>query len=423
MGKKSTPAPPPAPDYTAAAERSAQSSQEAQTRADWANRPNQVTPWGTTSWDSVQETDPATGLPVTRWTQRTQLDPRSQRALDDQFAVQEGMTDAAKGLIGRATSQFNSPFDMSRLTEMTGIDPSQLGDYSQLDTGGLPNLPTGLDRSNLPGLRAGLDTQSLGDMPDAGFGGVEQVQKAMMSRMAPDLLRRREGEIQRLKAQGLEEGSRAWSNAMEGIDRAENDASMQAVLGANQAYGDIFNRGLSKRQQLVGEQGLDAQLRSGARSQLTGEQLDDFGMASGARGQIFGERDRATSMANQLRQQKFGEQMQRAQLTGQQRQQQVAEQAYLRSLPLNELNSLLNGNQVSMPQMPGFSASQSAGGVDYLGATGSQYRDAMSGYNAMMANRSNRTSGLLGLAGRVGGSFFGPIGTAAGGAFADWLGS
>lgn len=47
-----------------------------------------------------------------------------------------------------------------------------------------------------------------------------------------------------------------------------------------------------------------------------------------------------------------------AQLQQQQqvRQQAIAEQAQQRGMPLNELNSLLSGQQVSMPQMPGFNA-------------------------------------------------------------------
>ena len=97
MGKKS--APPPAPDYTAAAEKTAQSSQEAQTRADWANRPTQNTPWGQSSWQASAGVDPATGQPITNWTQNITLDPSQQQALDSQMAIQQGRSDIAQGML------------------------------------------------------------------------------------------------------------------------------------------------------------------------------------------------------------------------------------------------------------------------------------------------------------------------------------
>ena len=85
MGKKS--GPPPPPDYSSMAEKTAASSQEAQTRADWANRPDQVTPWGSQKWESQAMVDPATGKTVTKWVQNTTVDPKMQEALDAQQNV------------------------------------------------------------------------------------------------------------------------------------------------------------------------------------------------------------------------------------------------------------------------------------------------------------------------------------------------
>lgn len=446
MGKKSTPAPPPAPDYTGAAEKTAESSQEAQTRADWANRPTQNTPWGQSSWTSAAAVDPATGKPVTNWTQNITLTPEQQKALNDQMAIDSGKSGLALDMLGRAGDATSQPFDMSKLTQMMGIDPSKLGEFGNLnydslpaliaglDKSGLPGLVSGLNTSGMPGLKGGLDWSQLGAMPESGFGAVEDVQKAMMSRMAPDLLRRREGEIQRLKAQGLTEGTEAWNNAMQNLQRGENDASQQALLGGMGAYNDIFNRGMSvrgqglkeqlsdaqlaaaSRGQLTDEQMKNAQLASGARGQLTAEQMADAQLASGARGQYAGERENAADWANALRGQKFGEQVTNANLTGQQRQQQIAEQSFLRSLPLNELNALLTGTQVGMPQMPGFSTSQSAGGTNYLGATNMADQRAIDLFNAQQAAAGNRSSGMMGMLGTIGGGMMGgPVGAKAGG--------
>lgn len=365
MGKKSQPPPPPPPDYTGLAEKSAASNQYAQTRADWANRPTQITPWGRTDWESEAAVDPSTGQPITRWTQKESLSPEAQKALDDQMALQSGFSEAAKGLMGRATGAFETPFDMSKLPEMTGINQAELG----------PEEGLNLDLSGLP------------ELAGSGFGSVQEVQDAMMSRMAPDLLRRREGEMQRLRAQGLTEGSEAMNKEREMLMRGENDASQQALLAGMGAYGDIFNRSLA------------------------------------ARGQMFGERQTAAEMARALRGQKFGEQVTGANLGGQQRQQAIAEQAYLRSLPLNELNSLLTGQQVQGPQMPGFSTSQSAGGVDYSGAGRNQYQDAMAQYNAAQAAKSKKGAGIGSMVGMIGGGMLGgPLGASLGSSLGGMIG-
>jgi hypothetical protein len=263
-----------------------------------------------------------------------------------------------------ATGQFKKPFDMSQIPEMTGLDPSQLGDYEKLNLEGLPEL-------------AG-----------SGFGAVQEVQDAMMARMQPDLLRRRNEENQRLKSQGLTEGSEAWNNSQGLMSRGENDASMQALLGATSAYGDIFNRSLAARQQGVGE------------------------------------RQSATDVANMLRSNKFNEQVTGANLSGQQRQQKIAEQAYLRSLPLNELNSLLTGQQVQSPNMPGFSTSQSSGGVDYSGAVSAQDKRAIDLYNAKQAAGASKSGGMMSMIGTIGGGMLGgpigaSLGSALGGAMSD----
>ena len=393
MGKKSGPAAPPPPDYTGAAEKTAASQQEAQTRADWANRPNQITPWGTSSWTSSSAIDPATGKPVTNWTQQVKLTDAQQRALDDQMAIEEGKSGLAFDMLGRAGAATGQPFDPSVLTQIAKLDPSKLGDYGNLNYDSLPQLIAGLDESKL------------GAMPDSGFGAVEDVQKAMMARMSPDLLRRREGEIQRLKSMGVTEGSEAWDNAIQNLSRGENDASQQALLGATKAYGDVFLRGLQARQQGVSEQAQNAAL------------------ASGARGQYSGERENVANFLNALRGQKFGEQVTASNLTGQQRQQDIAEQAYLRSLPLNELNALLTGAQVGMPSMPGFSSSQAAGAVDYLGATNMADKRNVDLYNAQQAAGANKSSGFMGMLGTIGGGMMGgPIGGMVGKSLLSGLG-
>jgi len=79
------------------------------------------------------------------------------------------------------------------------------------------------------------------------------------------------------------------------------------------------------------------------------------------------------------------------------RQNAIAEEALRRGMPLNELNALLTGQQVSMPNMPGFGQANRAAGADYLGAA-----NAQGSYN-LSANQGNDWgSGIGGIASLVG---------------------
>src|SRR5512139_136307 len=100
MGKKS---PPPAPDYTAAAEKQAEASKDLVNQQTYANRPDLYTPWGSQTWQSAAGVDPATGEPITNWFSEIQLSPEQQVALDDQMAIQGGRSQAALGMLDRAT--------------------------------------------------------------------------------------------------------------------------------------------------------------------------------------------------------------------------------------------------------------------------------------------------------------------------------
>ena len=83
----------------------------------------------------------------------------------------------------------------------------------------------------------------------------------------------------------------------------------------------------------------------------------------------------------------------------------------LRNQPLNELNALRTGSQVTVPQFSGPTA-QSIGAPDILGATGAQYQAQLGQFNAEQAGGNNFMSGLFGLGGAVLG---GPMGASLGG--------
>jgi hypothetical protein len=69
-----------------------------------------------------------------------------------------------------------------------------------------------------------------------------------------------------------------------------------------------------------------------------------------------------------------------------------------RGMSLNEMNALLSGTQVGMPQMPTFNTSAPAGQVNYSGAGGQQYNAAMNNYNAQQQKQQGLFGGLGSLA-------------------------
>ena len=178
MGKKS--APPPAPDYTQAAEKTAASSQDAQTRADWSNRPEMDTPWGKSSWTSQAAVDPATGKPVTQWSNKVSLAGGQQDALDDQMAIQSGKSDIASGMMGRLNESYRKPYD-----------PSQLQDYGQVGKPG-----------------QGLTTDISGG---AGADARTRIENSMWERMQPQQQQAQAGLEGKLQNMGLTRGSEAWN--------------------------------------------------------------------------------------------------------------------------------------------------------------------------------------------------------------------
>ena len=97
---------PKAPDYTAAAEASGQSSRENTEAQTWANRPDQTTPWGTTSWSNTPTWDPSTQQYVNKWQQDTTLNEQSQRALDAQLGLTTGRSELAGSLFPRMGEEF-----------------------------------------------------------------------------------------------------------------------------------------------------------------------------------------------------------------------------------------------------------------------------------------------------------------------------
>ena len=185
---------PAAPDYSAAAQQTAQGNLDAARAATAANRVNQVTPYGRLDY-SVTGQDPY-GNPT--WTATQSLSPAQQQLLDYQNQTSAGLGRLAGQGLGYVENMLKTPFDTSVLPS-TGFNPSQ------------------------------------------------SYQDAYMQRLQPQIQQTREALQQQLANKGIDIGSTAYDRAMQTQAQREND-----LLAAATTQG--FGVGQQARQSALQEQ-------------------------------------------------------------------------------------------------------------------------------------------------------------------------
>lgn len=176
---------------------------------------------------------------------------------------------------------------------------------------------------------------------------------------------------------------------------------MAAGNFANQATQQAFNQALASGRfgneaqaqyysQLMGQ----ADLANRAGQQSFGQNLAAAQFGNQAMNQAQNLDINRMQAMNQAQQQQFGQNMQYANMMNQLRQQAIAEQMQRRGMSLNEMNALLTGQQVGMPQMPRFNASGVAETPNILGATQMGYNAQLDQFNAQQQGMANFMGGL-----------------------------
>jgi hypothetical protein len=253
MGKSS----PKSPDYVGAARQDGISQRNLAEYNTAANRPDVVTPWGRQTWTRSQNVDQAAyQSALDKWTsdQRTrggsdgvwskgprrpvesefatgdwemnlELNPDQQAALDSQMAIDKGKSQAAQGLLGQATSQFDKQIDYSGMPQRSGT------------------ISAGQSRN--PFAFGSSDAQR------------QKAQDAVYKFQKPMLDQNREATEAQLANQGLARGSKAWENEMRRVDDTEARAQLQAIDSGRAEADQMFKQDLSRGQfdesQLTGD--------------------------------------------------------------------------------------------------------------------------------------------------------------------------
>lgn len=436
MGKKSTPA---APDYTAAAKATADSSAQVTNQQTWANRADQITPYGSQTWAPTATVDPATGQNVTKWTQTTTLSPAAQAALNSQQAIAQSQSGIAQTLTDRVANEELTPMDWSSLTNFAnaptagnqqgvtnpyGFNPSSINTNLQQPTaqqtslGQQGNVQGSIDYgNNLAGVQAGAGASST-----AGNAAYSQA----TSRLDPQWQHQQSDLETKLANQGISENSDAYTRAMQDFNNSKTDAYNQANYSAIQAGVNQGQTEYGEQMGLAQQQAAQAQQQgafgNAAQQQQYQQALSSGQFANTANQNAFsmGNTAQQQQLAAQVQQQQLGlgqeqqgfqqqlasqgqnysQQAQSATFQNQLRNQQLTDAMQQRGFSLNEVQALLNGQQVGMPTFGGYNTAQASQATDYSGAANSQYQASMDAYNAQQAG----TNQLMSAAGSAAGA-------------------
>jgi hypothetical protein len=364
-GKGSAPA---APDYLGAATAQAQASEKATTSQNFANRPTINTPFGGQSWTTGSEIDPATNQRVTTWTQNTTLAPGLQSALNAQIGLQNDRSQLAGGFMDRVGEEYARPFDYANLPQMA-----------------MANAPASLGTSltdYTPGLATGFNFG--GAIPQVDSSYRDTVANQLMQRMQPVHDYQQNQLETRLANQGFTVGSEGYKRALDELNQRQSAERFNALDQSGNEMQRLFGMQMQSQNTGYNQNMGAAQFQNQALGQASALDQSRLQAQNAAMGQQQGLNQSYADGQNRVRQQAIAEQMQR------------------RGMSLNEMNALLSGQQVGMPQMPSFNPSGRAETPNILGATQMGYDAQLGAYNAQNAAFGN----LLGAGAQLGSAAF-----------------
>ena len=336
-GGGSAPAPPAPPDPVATAQAQGAANKEAAIASQELNMINQLSPYGNLSFDQTRTT--ASGTP--QYTATTTLSPSGQKQLDLTNQAGELYGETANEQLRQVAGQLSAP-----------INYESLGQAPVADLGTLGQAPT-------------ATFSGLGTAPVANEQTRQAVRQSIQDREQPFQDRRLDQLRTRLDTQGIAEGSKAYSRAMDDYNRGVADFSLGADI-------DALNQ----------------------MSQLYGLEADQRGRATNEMGQQF-------DFANQARDRRLRDIEAQYALDANARDRAVNELVQQRQIPLNELAAMLSGSQVQGPSFIN-TPQQTMQAGDIEGATYANYQGALNNYNQQQQARSSAKGGFGDLAGSLG---------------------
>lgn len=354
------------------------------------------------------------------------------------------VANASMGATTRSPSQFNSEaYDVPRFQveqtltpDLQAIVDNFLGTgknlsntvsntlSQQFDTSGLPSRAANMGGGS--GMQSSVDLQNVPvnaswSGPDARYtiDNAGQIQKnvgaddfsadrlrvedALFSRLNPQFDRDQSKQEANLIARGIRPGTVAYDRARDEQNRSLTDARMQTILAGGQEQSRLSGLELAQggfrnaaQAQQYGQNANDAQFFNNAQAQNFGQSMTMDQFARDGIGMNNGTALQGAGFRNQAQNQEFNQVLAANQFNNANRSGAIEENAFLRSLPLNEIQALLGGTQVAGPKFQN-TPQPGVAGVDYTGLVNQQYQGQMQAYNAAQQNRMGMLGGIAGI--------------------------
>jgi hypothetical protein len=284
----------------------------------------------------------------TDWTNREVIDPSTGESTTE-WSQTQGLTPELQNILNQQIAIQGGRSDIAgMLTGRLGNEYGQGMDWSNMSPmGGVPT-------SQFTAPEGGV-----GDPYATRAAAENAVWNQANSRLDPKFESQSAALESKMRNQGLRPQDAAWQSQVQGMGQQQNDARNQALWSANDA-------GRQESGQMFGQQ--------------LGRDQNTFNQSLQSNAQNYGQAMQGSQYANQIRQQQMTEAMTQ------------------RGYGLNEINALLSGQQVGMPQMPNFSQANAA-------APPPTYQAGVDQGNYDAA--SNPMNGLMGIVGQGVGGYAG----------------
>ena len=383
MGK-SDPPQPPNPTAVAGAQTSANVSTAIANA--FLNNTNQSTPTGDLTYNQSSTysfTDPSTGSTynIPRFTATQTLSPQEQAIQNQTEGAKLNLATLSNTQSGNINDLLANPIDLSQAPAA--------GDTSRIS--GLPNAATtfgdaGSQQSTFDD--AGDLTRSYG--PTDNFSADRQrVEDALFGRLSPQLDRDRSRLEQQLADQGIRYGSPAYQQAMSDFNRQSTDARLAVTAQSG-----------AEQQRMSEMAKAQAQFQNEAQQQAYQEAQGRGTFANTAEAQNYQQALGRGTFANAGQLQTAQNAQAALNAENARRANYLQEQYATRQEPINEINALVSGSQVSRPNFV-TTPQTSIPTTDIAGLINTNFSQQFQNYNSQNQQQQALLGGLLGFGGNV----------------------
>jgi hypothetical protein len=362
MAKKGG-SPPPSPDPFAVSAAQTGSNVSTALANSYLSNANEQSPYGNVNY-TISGYNDVGGYQIPTWNRKVDLSPAQQGLLDQQTALQTSLNSGALTQVDRLKQTLNQPFAQNLPPRYDSIGPAPTNQRVHEYAG----LATSLGEFGDPGANSiqrdlrqvGAKTQFDID-PNRYARDREAVEAAMFQRLNPQLQKDNDALDTRLVNSGLVRGSKAYEDQMDQYNRKSNDARLaitaaglqeqQGLFAMDKAAGEFRNNAVNQDfQHALGE----GSFRNSAQGQQFSQALSRGNFRNQAQQGEYSNMLGARQYNNSLNQQDFGNQQTIATFGNTARERALQEELALRNQPINEIATLMQGGQVTMPQFTQF---------------------------------------------------------------------